>query len=141
MEFILFGLSWIFFFYLPPVFFFRLSFILLYYGSYTSLFTSAISKKQILTFCPDAFVLLHGQRRGGGALPECVCRIPLTDGLQDGSHHSVSCCSSCSWLPTSALGPSNETKLWISMCMGGSRWLKLNSVLKHPHILQVQNED
>lgn len=70
------------------------------------------SQNQILIFCPDDFVLLHGERRGGAALPKCVWRILLTDELQDGSHHLASCCSSCSWLPTSAQGPSDETKLW-----------------------------
>lgn len=140
MEFSSFGLSY--FFSSTFHLLFQSKFILLCYESYTSLFTCAISKKpQILTFYPDAFVLLHGQRRGGAFLPECVWRILLTDGLQDGSHYSASYCSCCSWLPASAQGPTDETKLSISLPVGGSRWLKLHSVLRHPHILRIQNED
>lgn len=49
--------------------------------------------------------------------------------------------------PVPALPPQHrvpledEMMVWISLPMGGSRWSKLSSALRYPHVLPRQTED
>lgn len=90
-------------------------------------------KHQILTFCSGAFVLLQWVKERWSCLTGAFGGISLTDGLQGGSHHPASRPSFCFYSPTSAQGPAEEVraKVCISLPVGGSRWLKLSSALKH----------
>lgn len=123
MEFSTFGLSYILLPLASPLVLESEVYTFTYYASYTSLFTSTISKTQILAFCPGAFVLLHGQRRGGTALLEHVWRILLTDGLQGGSRHPAYRHSSGSCPPTSTQGPAGGRDDGLDLPARGREWV------------------